>query len=165
IAQTRLGILANTGGAIDVVSLLDAYFGAIGNPAYPTNAQLAGFYSFAGFPAPVLGAINNPAIQGAINQMIPFYNGARNGYFQNYTVSRTGYEEQHLVDYNTLNVKLNAAVHYKITPSIEASLSTYIGTGTTVYTGADRYSLRNLKMAQHKLEVKGRNWYVRGYTT
>jgi hypothetical protein len=34
-----------------------------------------------------------------------------------------------------------------------------------VYTGADRYSLRNFKIAQHKLEFKGKNWMVRGYTT
>jgi hypothetical protein len=34
-----------------------------------------------------------------------------------------------------------------------------------VYTGADRYSLRNFKMAQHKLEVKAKNWFIRGYTT
>lgn len=80
-------------------------------------------------------------------------------------VSRTGYEEKHLVDYNTLNFKVNAGLHYKITPGIEASWNSYMGTGTTVYTGADRYSLRGLKMAQHKLEVRHKNWFLRGYTT
>lgn len=80
-------------------------------------------------------------------------------------VSRTGYEENTLVDYNTLNFKVNAGLHYKITPGIEASFNTYFGTGTTVYTGADRYSLRNLKIAQHKLEVRAKNWFVRAYTT
>src|SRR5690606_309375 len=48
---------------------------------------------------------------------------------------------------------------------IEVSWNTYFGTGTTVYTGADRYALRNLRIAQHKLEFKGKNWFVRGYTT
>ena len=38
--QTNAGILAGTGGTIDVVSLLNTYFGAIGNPVYPTNAQI-----------------------------------------------------------------------------------------------------------------------------
>ncbi|MBD0278420.1 MAG: hypothetical protein ICV81_10725 [Flavisolibacter sp.] len=56
-------------------------------------------------------------------------------------------------------------MHYKITPDIEASWNSYLGTGTTVYTGIDRYSLKNLKMAQHKLEVRATNWFVRGYTT
>ncbi|MDP9229504.1 MAG: TonB-dependent receptor [Bacteroidota bacterium] len=165
IAQTRGGILAGSGGTIDVVSLLNAYFGAIGNPTYPTSAQYAGFYTFPGFPAPLLAALNSPQLKTPINNMLPFYNGTKNNYFQNYSVSRTGYEERYLVDYNTINFKFTGGLHYKITPGIEASFNSYFGTGTTVYTGADRYSLRNLRIAQHKLEVKAKNWFIRGYTT
>ncbi|HEU4469473.1 MAG TPA: TonB-dependent receptor [Flavisolibacter sp.] len=83
----------------------------------------------------------------------------------NQNVSRTGYRERDLVDYNTQNFKATGGIFYKITPGIEASFNSYFGTGTTVYTGADRYSLRNLKMSQHKLEVRAGNWFVRGYTT
>jgi outer membrane receptor protein involved in Fe transport len=164
-AQTEAGILAGTGNQIDVVSLLNSYFGAIGNPAYPTTAQMAGFYSFAGFPAPVLAALNSPQIKPNIDNLLPFYNGIKNNYFGNSSVSRTGYPEKNLVDYNTYNVKINFGLHWKITPGIEASWDTYFGTGTTVYTGADRYSLRNFKMAQHKIELHSKNWFVRGYTT
>jgi outer membrane receptor protein involved in Fe transport len=80
-------------------------------------------------------------------------------------VSRTGYDESQLVDYNTVNLKLTGGLYYKITPGIEASLVSFWGTGTTVYTGSDRYSLRNLVMAQHKAEIKSKNWFVRAYTT
>ena len=83
----------------------------------------------------------------------------------NQNVSRTGYKERDLVDYNTQNFKFTGGLFYKITPGIEASFNSYFGTGTTVYTGADRYSLRNLKMAQHKLEIRANNWFLRGYTT
>jgi outer membrane receptor protein involved in Fe transport len=83
----------------------------------------------------------------------------------NQNVSRTGYEENTLVDYNTQNFKLTGGLFYKIKPDLELSFNSYLGTGTTVYTGADRYSLRNLKMAQHKLELKAKNWFLRGYTT
>lgn len=155
--QTRRNILALSGGTVDVVNVANAYFNAIGNPAYPSNAQIGTLISsLAG-----LGAAGQTAVQN----MMPFYIGLKNGYFHNATVSRTGYNEQDLVDYNTINAKLTAGVHYKINDKIEASLNTYFGTGTTVYTGADRYSLRNLKMAQHKLEFKGKTWMLRGYTT
>ena len=163
--QTRRGVLAATGGGIDIVNLLNAYYGAIGNPKYPTNAQRDGFYSFIGFPAQVIGAINNPAIKANIDNAFPFYNGLKNGYYRNTNVSRTGYNEEDLVDYNTINAKFNVGLHYKITDKIEASWNTYFGTGTTVYTGANRYSFRNFKMAQHNLEFKAKNWMLRGYTT
>ena len=83
----------------------------------------------------------------------------------NQNVSRTGYRERDLVDYNAQNFKATAGIYYKLTPGIEASINSYFGTGTTVYTGADRYSLRNLQMAQHKLEFKAKNWFLRAYTT
>ena len=161
----RGGILGATGGALDVVSLLNAYYGAIGNPRFPTDAQRQGFYSFPFFPAPVLGAINSPQLRPLIDQMFPFYNGLKNNYFGGATVSRTGYAEQQLVDYNTLNVRFNGGIHYKFNDKLELSLNSYIGSGTTVYTGADRYSLKNLTMGQHKLELRHKNWFIRGYTT
>lgn len=164
-AKTEAGVLGASGGAIDPVALLNAYFGAIGNPAYPTNAQIAGFYTFPGFPAPLRAALQSAPIQGAITNMFPFYNGLKNNYFQNYNVSRTGYAEKSLVDYGAYNFKFSGGVYYKITPGIEVSWNTYWGTGTTVYTGADRYSLRNFKIAQHKLEFRAKNWFVRAYTT
>lgn len=80
-------------------------------------------------------------------------------------VSRTGYNESDVVNENTLNVKLSGALHYKITPRTEASLLGYWGTGNTVYTGSDRYNLRNLKMGQYKLEFNNKNWLLRAYTT
>lgn len=147
--QTRAGILAATNNMLDIV----AYFNAT-LPPVPTSAQIAA--AIAGLPAP---------IQPAATQLLPFYLGLRNNVIPNQNVSRTGYDEKNLVDYNTINWKGTGGLYYKITPSIEASWNSYIGTGTTVYTGADRYSLKNLKMAQHKLEIRSNQWFVRGYTT
>jgi outer membrane receptor protein involved in Fe transport len=149
--QFRTGIATATGGLIpNIVSTLN---GAIPAGATPTvrNAIYA-----AAFPA---------ALQPTLSQLDPFYWGLRNSWFPNQNVSRAGYNERDLVDYGALSFKLTGGLHYKITPGIEASWNTYFGTGTTVYTGADRYSLRNLKIAQHKLEVRHKNWFVRGYTT
>ncbi len=171
--QTRRTILNNTGGLFDVVSYSNLFWAGAGNPVYPTTGQRDAWgTSIYNLIFAALGGAANPqaapsatAIQNASLQMFPFYNGLKNNYFKGASVSRTGYNEKDLVDYNSLNVKMNAGFHWKITDKIEASINTYIGTGTTVYTGANRYSLKGFKIGQHKLEVKAKNWMVRGYTT
>jgi outer membrane receptor protein involved in Fe transport len=70
-----------------------------------------------------------------------------------------------LVNYNAENLKLNAALHYRISDNLEAILQGNYGTGTTVNTAADRYSLTGFDLAQFKLELKGANFFLRGYTT
>ena len=80
-------------------------------------------------------------------------------------VTRTGYNESDVVDYTTKNLKLNAALHYRITDNLEALVQGSYGSGTTVYTGADRYSLKDFNMAQYKVELKSPDFYVRLYTT
>jgi outer membrane receptor protein involved in Fe transport len=80
-------------------------------------------------------------------------------------VSRTGYRESDLADYGTKSLKLNAALHWRLNDRVEAILQGNYGFGTTVYTGADRYSIANFKLGQYKAELRGANWYVRAYTT
>jgi outer membrane receptor protein involved in Fe transport len=85
--------------------------------------------------------------------------------FGSQMVSRTGYAESDVLDPTTSNFKLTGSLNYMLTDKVEASFSTYFGTGNTVYTGSDRYSLRDLKMAQFKFELKHKNWYIRAYAT
>lgn len=80
-------------------------------------------------------------------------------------VSRTGYAEKDVVNPNTVNYKISAAFHYKVSPNVEAVLSGYWGTGNTVYTGSERYSLKDLKVGQYKFELNHKNWFLRAYTT
>ncbi len=80
-------------------------------------------------------------------------------------VSRTGYRERDVVDPNTINYKVSGALHYKLSSATEAILAGYWGTGNTVYTGNDRYSLKGLKVAQYKIELTNKKWFVRAYTT
>jgi len=83
----------------------------------------------------------------------------------NMVVSRTPYEERHLVDYGAKNFKANIGLHYRITDKMELLYNLNFGSGTSIYTGAQRYSLRNFNIQQHKLELKGDNFFLRGYTT
>lgn len=82
------------------------------------------------------------------------------------TYHRQGYKESDLVDYNTKNQKLNAAFHYKPTVESEVIYSTNYGTGTTVYQGDNRYSLKNLSFYQNRLEYKVKDkFFIRLYET
>lgn len=148
-AQTRAGILAATGNTLDIVAAMNAAL-----PANATPAQIAAFIG--SLPA---------ALQPSVNNLVPFYFGLRNNIIPNQLVSRTGYKESEVVNNNTINVRLSGALHYMLTPAIEVSLMGYWGSGNTVYTGSDRYSLKDLKMAQYKLEFRHKDWFVRGYTT
>ncbi|MDN3670945.1 carboxypeptidase-like regulatory domain-containing protein [Echinicola jeungdonensis] len=80
-------------------------------------------------------------------------------------VSRTGYDERYLVDYNAANYKISGSLNYRLNDFLELSYSLNFGSGTSVYTGAQRYSLKNFAITQHKLELKGDNFFLRGYTT
>ena len=103
--------------------------------------------------------LNNIAIA------VPFLAGYISTMPENIPVSRTGYTENEVIDPNTINFKLSGSLNYKLTKDIEAVLAGYWGTGNTVYTGSQRYSLKDLKVGQYKLELNAKNWYVRGYTT
>lgn len=95
--------------------------------------------------------------------LVPYMNSLSGGGPIN--VSRTGYAERDLVDPNTVNFKLGGAFHYKITDDLEAIAMGYIGSGNSVYTGSDRYSFKNFIIGQYKLELKAKNWFVRGWAT
>jgi outer membrane receptor protein involved in Fe transport len=80
-------------------------------------------------------------------------------------VSRTGYEEREIIDPTTMNLKIGGSLNFKLTPATELIVAGNWGTGNTVYTGSDRYSLKNLKIGQYKIELVNKNWFLRASTT
>jgi outer membrane receptor protein involved in Fe transport len=80
-------------------------------------------------------------------------------------VSRTGYHEKDVIDPKTSNIKLTGALHYRLNSNIEAILMGNWSTGNTVYTDDNRYAFKGIKIAQYKLEVKHKKWFLRSYTT
>ncbi len=80
-------------------------------------------------------------------------------------VSRTGYSENALTNYQAYNFKVAGGLYYKLTPNTTASLTGNFGQASTVYQGTDRYSLKDVKIGQYKAEVSGKHFYVRAYTT
>ncbi|OIR13187.1 TonB-dependent receptor SusC precursor [mine drainage metagenome] len=131
-------------------TLLPTLDGAIG--AGYTLSQFQGL-----FTGPLAGLASYAPILYGSNSTKNYFNGVN--------VSRTGYNESDVVVPTTLDAKLSGGIYYKLTNNIEASLSAYWGTGNTVYTGSDRYSLKNMKMGQYKAEIKSKDWFVRAYAT
>ncbi|WP_420148867.1 TonB-dependent receptor [Spirosoma sp.] len=80
-------------------------------------------------------------------------------------VSRTGYAEKDLTNYDVYSLKLNGAVHYRITNSVEAIYAINVSQGTANYTGSSRFMLNDFRLTQHRLELRGKNFFVRAYST
>ena len=99
-------------------------------------------------------ALQNPAFAPLVNSL-PTYN-----------VSRTGYREQDLSDNTIKSIKADFSAHIKpFANDFEIILQHKVGTGNTIYQGANRYFLKNFIMNQSKLEVKGKNFFARAYMT
>jgi outer membrane receptor protein involved in Fe transport len=148
----RAQVAAGGGGA--AFGVIDNLLNAGRNPlqiaqAFGSNPALAPLAQFLPFLIPTSTAAINPW---------------RNT-FTGQNVSRTGYLEKDIVDYNAYNLKTTFGLNYKLSDKVEASFIGYWGMGTTVYTGADRYAIRNLKMGQYKFELKSDKWFLRAYTT
>lgn len=94
-----------------------------------------------------LGLVSPNAFPGTINVQAP------------------GYMESEVADTDAYSAKATAALHYRFKNNIEASYTYKFGIGKGVYQGSNRYSINNILFQQHKLEVSGRNWKVRAYTT
>ena len=148
-------------------SIANAVIAASGVP----SAAVGFFNAFlARTPTANLAAYNAALTAGGLGALVtsgmsPIFYGAARGMFGNQMVSRTGYAESDVLDPTTSNFKLTGSLNYMLTDKVEASFSANYGTGNSVYTGSDRYSLRDLKMAQFKFELKHKNWYVRAYAT
>lgn len=80
-------------------------------------------------------------------------------------VSRTGYNESDLTNYNAESIKADWGLYYRPIEdnSLEISYVGKVGTGNTIYQGTNRYNINGFFQEQHKLEIKNDNFFVRGY--
>ena len=152
LSSIASAVIAATGLPAANVSAFNSWLAT--NPA----ATLANYNAF-------LTAVGAGGLVSAGVSPILFGASPSRNLFGSQMVSRTGYAESDVLDPTTSNFKLTGSLNYMLTDKVEASFSTYFGTGNTVYTGSDRYSLRDLRMAQFKFELKHKNWYIRAYAT
>ena len=86
--------------------------------------------------------------------------------FGSLDLRRTGWKEESLIDeYVARSIKGDVAFHYRINENLEALYNYRYGGGSSVYQGSQKYALRNFTQQFHKLELKSKNFFVRGYVT
>jgi len=79
-------------------------------------------------------------------------------------VSRTGYEEFHLTNYNAESIKADWGLYFRPWENdFEIQYVGKYGTGNTIYQGSNRYNIKGFSQQQHKIEVRNDNFFVRGY--
>ena len=83
------------------------------------------------------------------------------------SISRTGYNEVDLMSYEAKSVKFGTSLNYRPwgNDRLEIIWNSKFGVGNTIYQGTNRYNIKDFFMEQHKLEFKGKNFFVRGYVT
>src|SRR5690606_34083331 len=79
-------------------------------------------------------------------------------------VSRTGYNERDLTDYDARSIKADWGLYYRPWENdFEISYVGKVGTVTTIYQGLHRYNIENFFQEQHKIELRNDHFFLRGY--
>jgi outer membrane receptor protein involved in Fe transport len=84
---------------------------------------------------------------------------------QTLTVGRTGYWEKDLVKPIVDNLKFDAAVHYRLSDHAELSYNYRVGKMDGVFQRGNKVQLDNVVVQNHKVELKGDNFLLRGYVS
>ena len=128
------------------------------NPAYPalngaSNIVFDGWnkYGDDALAGSNTVSINGLSIDGVTNRTL--------------TVARTGYWEKDLVDPKVDNLKLDLALHYKLTPSTTLVYTYRVGKMDGVFQRGNKIKLDNMVVQNHQFELKGSNFTIKAYTS
>lgn len=128
------------------------------NPAYPAlnGANNIVFDGWNKYGDDALAGSNTVSITGLT------IDGAAN---KTLTVARTGYWEKDLVDPKVDNLKLDGAVHFKFNTNTEISYSYRFGKMDGVFQRGNKVKLDNVRVQNHQVQLKGKNYVVKAYIT
>ncbi|QNF31886.1 TonB-dependent receptor [Adhaeribacter swui] len=120
---------------------------------------------------PELAGANNPAYDawnkyGDENNNAVTLSGVQyQGKNQSFLVRRTGYWERDVVSPIVDNLKFDAALHYRLNENAELSYGYRIGKMDGVFQRGNKIQLDNVRVQNHRLELKGTNYFIRGYAS
>lgn len=87
------------------------------------------------------------------------------GKTQTFNVRRTGWNEKDLVDPRVKNIKLDGALHYKLTDKTEISYKYRYGQMDGVFQRGNKIQLQNATLQNHSVELKGEAITFRTYVS
>ena len=80
-----------------------------------------------------------------------------------YVVSRTGYQERDVVDYNLLNLKADAGIYYKVSPNAMLIYTYHFSHLDNVYQRANRFRLQDYLLQQNAIQYQSRSIQAKLY--
>ncbi len=80
-------------------------------------------------------------------------------------VSRTGYEEKDLMNYNTYSLKTNASIHYKLNDNLRIIYQYNRAQALGAFTSSARMSLYNFVLQTNRIELRSKNSFIRAYSS
>lgn len=78
-------------------------------------------------------------------------------------VSRTGYEEKDLMNYNTYSFKTSASLHYKIRENLRLIYQYSRADALACFTSSARMNVNGFTLSNHRLELRSNNSFIRVY--
>ena len=75
----------------------------------------------------------------------------------NKELTRTGFKETDLVDYNAENIKLGGSFHYNINDNLNTIFQINYAKGSSVYSAQNRFSLNDFSIFNYKAELQTKN--------
>jgi hypothetical protein len=96
-----------------------------------------------------------PEYEALYNQLITKY--------PDQLISRTGWQEKHLADYNTSNLRVSGALHYRLSEKLVLIGQANYSQGTSIYTTQNRFSANKFGIVTGKLELKGPELTLRAW--
>jgi iron complex outermembrane recepter protein len=85
------------------------------------------------------------------------------GTTQTFNVARTGYLERDLIHPDVRNLKFDGGLFYKLNDKLELSYGYRFGTMDGIFQRGNRIQLKDVKVQQHKVELKSTDLLLRAY--
>ncbi len=79
----------------------------------------------------------------------------------NQLVTRTGYKEEDIYDYDTYNFRTRLSLNYRINSDLELELQGSYTKGNSIYTAQTRFALNEFAAYNSKIELKSSDFFIR----